>query len=90
MGPSGSGKTSLLSILSGTREHTKGDIYYQGQKKTITKRSEDIMGFHGNASYVTQDDILQGSLTVEETLVEWIIFFYICVVTYLLICVYLK
>ena len=70
LGPSGSGKTSLLSILSGTRKHTCGNIYYQGREKTVTKGSEDIMGFKGNASYVAQDDILQGSLTVEETLVE--------------------
>ena len=69
LGPSGSGKTSLLSILSGMKRYTKGDIYYQGRKKTMTTKSEDIMGFDGNASYVTQQDVLMGSITLEETLV---------------------
>lgn len=70
MGPSGSGKTSLLSILSGNRLHTSGEIHYQGRIKKMTTRSEDIMGFNGNASYVAQDDTLIGMLTVEETLVK--------------------
>ena len=70
LGPSGSGKTTLLSILSGIQNWTSGDIYYQGRKKEYSTDSRDILGFQGNASYVTQDDMLIGSLTLEETLVE--------------------
>ena len=69
LGPSGSGKTTLLSVLSGMQNYTSGEVHYQGKKKEYSNTSKDFMGFNGNASYVTQDDVLFGSITLEETLV---------------------
>ena len=69
LGPSGSGKTTLLSILTGILNYTSGHIYYQGKKKLYSNDTKDFMGFNGNATYVTQDDVLLGSLKLQETLV---------------------
>ncbi|KAK9922027.1 hypothetical protein M0R45_030510 [Rubus argutus] len=62
MGPSGSGKTTLLDALAGrlpTNIRMSGDIILDVNKRSINSR--DI-------SYVTQEDIFLGSLTVRETL----------------------
>lgn len=60
MGPSGAGKTSLLNILAQRVSHTNGDILANGQpaKKSLKALS----------AYVQQDDVLNGNLTVRETL----------------------
>ena len=65
MGPSGSGKTTLLNLLAG-RVATGASL------KTDGKLLVDGMPFSTNAfrsisSYVEQEDVLIGSLTVRET-----------------------
>ncbi|XP_004306192.1 PREDICTED: ABC transporter G family member 15-like isoform X2 [Fragaria vesca subsp. vesca] len=62
MGPSGSGKSTLLDALAGrlpANVRMCGDVILNGNKRSIN--STDI-------SYVTQEDIFMGSLTVRETL----------------------
>ncbi|PRQ44774.1 putative sulfate-transporting ATPase [Rosa chinensis] len=62
MGPSGSGKSTLLDALAGRLPANVtmcGDVILNGNKRSIN--STDI-------SYVTQEDIFLGSLTVRETL----------------------
>ncbi|KAM5558749.1 ABC transporter G family member 15-like [Rosa sericea] len=62
MGPSGSGKSTLLDALAGrlpANVRMCGDVILNGNKRSIN--STDI-------SYVTQEDIFLGSLTVRETL----------------------
>lgn len=65
MGPSGSGKTTLLNVLahrdSAAGAETEGDILVNGQKINL-----EI--FRHISSYVEQEDVLVGALTVEETL----------------------
>eukprot|EP00955_Chlamydomonas_euryale_P099378 365214-Chlamydomonas_euryale.AAC.13 len=59
MGPSGCGKSSLLQVLGGrTTARPRGAIGYNGKK--LTKAMKRSIGF------VSQDDILYGSLTVFE------------------------
>ncbi|OAX77397.1 hypothetical protein ACJ72_08305, partial [Emergomyces africanus] len=65
MGPSGSGKTTLLNVLahrdSAASAEMEGDILVNGQKVGL-----EI--FRHISSYVEQEDVLVGALTVEETL----------------------
>ncbi|CAM8916682.1 unnamed protein product [Rhodiola kirilowii] len=61
MGPSGSGKSTLLDSLAGrlsTNVVMTGDILINGKK-----RRQD-----GIVAYVTQEDVLLGTLTVRETI----------------------
>ncbi|WEW59019.1 hypothetical protein PRK78_004487 [Emydomyces testavorans] len=66
MGPSGSGKTTLLNALAhrnsslGTAQ-VEGDILVNGKKVSLET-------FRYIGTYVEQEDVLIGSLTVEETL----------------------
>ncbi|KAK1418091.1 hypothetical protein QVD17_27230 [Tagetes erecta] len=62
-GPSGAGKTTLLEILAGNI--SSGEV--SGQV-LINNRPIDTKRFRRLAGYVTQDDALFPSLTVEETL----------------------
>ncbi|KAK4780659.1 hypothetical protein SAY87_016765 [Trapa incisa] len=62
MGPSGSGKTTLLDSLAGrlsTNCIMTGNILLNGKKKRAGSRGP---------AYVTQDDVLLGTLTVRETI----------------------
>ncbi|KGM92214.1 uncharacterized protein PADG_11752 [Paracoccidioides brasiliensis Pb18] len=65
MGPSGSGKTTLLNVLahrdSAPGAEIQGDILVNGQKLSLET-------FRYISSYVEQEDVLVGALTVEETL----------------------
>ncbi|EER42946.1 ABC transporter [Histoplasma capsulatum var. duboisii H88] len=65
MGPSGSGKTTLLNVLahrdSAPGAEIEGEILVNGRKI-------DLETFRNISSYVEQEDILVGALTVEETL----------------------
>lgn len=58
IGPSGCGKTTLIDILSGYIQLQAGSIRLNGSKGDGKTR----------CSYIMQDDILQHSLTVHETL----------------------
>lgn len=60
MGPSGSGKTSLLNILARRVPITGGEVLVNGELQT--KKFKSV------SAYVTQDDILNGHLTVIEVL----------------------
>jgi ABC-type multidrug transport system ATPase subunit len=60
MGPSGCGKTTLLNILSGRINATRGSLLANGAPLTSS--------FARISGYVTQDDIFLGNLTVREQL----------------------
>ncbi|XP_034688412.1 ABC transporter G family member 12-like isoform X2 [Vitis riparia] len=60
MGPSGSGKSTLLDSLAGRLSRNvimTGSVRINGQRR-----------LHGGIAYVTQHDVLLGTLTVKETL----------------------
>ncbi|GER40781.1 ABC transporter G family member [Striga asiatica] len=62
MGPSGSGKSTLLDALAGrlsTNIVMTGNILLNGKKRRMD---------YGVVAYVTQEDVLLGTLTVRETL----------------------
>ncbi|KAI3791928.1 hypothetical protein L2E82_05794 [Cichorium intybus] len=62
MGPSGSGKSTLLDALAGRLAKNvvmAGDILLNGEKKKLS---------YGAVAYVTQEDILMGTLSVRETI----------------------
>ncbi|XP_058199261.1 ABC transporter G family member 15-like [Rhododendron vialii] len=62
MGPSGSGKSTLLDCLAGRLSRNvvmTGNILLNGKKRRLG---------YGVVAYVTQDDILLGTLTVRETI----------------------
>ena len=65
MGPSGSGKTTLLNVLAHRATppgaNIDGDVLVNGKGVSLDT-------FQQISSYVEQEDVLIGSLTVEETL----------------------
>ncbi|KAF2761779.1 putative ABC transporter [Pseudovirgaria hyperparasitica] len=65
MGPSGCGKTTLLNVLARRTELLQADIcgctYIDGEEISLQE-------FRIISSYVEQEDVLIGSLTVKETL----------------------
>ncbi|XP_022730940.1 ABC transporter G family member 12-like isoform X2 [Durio zibethinus] len=61
MGPSGSGKSTLLDALAG---RLSGNVVMMGNVLLNGKKRLD----YGSVAYVTQEDILLGTLTVRETI----------------------
>ncbi|XP_076916099.1 ABC transporter G family member 15-like isoform X2 [Bidens hawaiensis] len=62
MGPSGSGKSTLLDALAGRLAKNvvmTGNILLNGEKKNLS---------YGAVAYVTQEDVLMGTLSVRETI----------------------
>ncbi|XP_076943738.1 ABC transporter G family member 15-like [Bidens hawaiensis] len=62
MGPSGSGKSTLLDSLAERLSKNvvmTGDVLLNGKKKRLS---------NGTVAYVTQEDVLMGTLTVRETI----------------------
>uniref|UniRef100_A0A5B6ZC68 Putative ABC-2 type transporter family protein isoform 1 n=1 Tax=Davidia involucrata TaxID=16924 RepID=A0A5B6ZC68_DAVIN len=62
MGPSGSGKSTLLDSLAGRLSGNvvvTGDVLLNGRKRRFD---------YGFSAYVTQEDVLLGTLTVKETI----------------------
>ncbi|MED6109466.1 ABC transporter G member 15 [Stylosanthes scabra] len=62
MGPSGSGKSTLLDSLAGRLSKNvvmTGNVILNGKKKNLG---------YGFVAYVTQEDVLLGTLTVKETI----------------------
>ncbi|XP_020550000.1 ABC transporter G family member 15-like [Sesamum indicum] len=62
MGPSGSGKSTLLDSLAGRLARNvvmNGNILLNGKKRRLD---------YGLVAYVTQEDVLLGTLTVRETI----------------------
>ncbi|GAA0172791.1 hypothetical protein Leryth_009618 [Lithospermum erythrorhizon] len=62
MGPSGSGKSTLLDSLAGRLSSNvvmTGNVLLNGQKARLS---------YGVVAYVTQEDVLLGTLTVRETI----------------------
>ncbi|KAK4796582.1 hypothetical protein SAY86_028908 [Trapa natans] len=64
-GPSGAGKTTLLEILAGNEDPSGRRV--SGQV-LVNDRPMDSKRFQRLSGYVSQEDALFGSLTVEETL----------------------
>ncbi|CAK9300247.1 unnamed protein product [Gordionus sp. m RMFG-2023] len=62
MGPSGSGKTSLLTVLAGRRDFLGVDGLILIDGKPVSKN------FNNETGFVTQDDIMMGTLTVRENI----------------------
>ncbi len=65
MGPSGSGKTTLLNVLARRATCRGADI--EGNV-LVNGKEVSLDAFQQISSYVEQEDVLIGSLTVEETL----------------------
>ncbi|XP_043724889.1 ABC transporter G family member 15-like isoform X2 [Telopea speciosissima] len=62
MGPSGSGKSTLLDSLAGrlaSNTVMTGNVIFNGKKRRLNR---------GVVAYVTQEDVLLGTLTVRETI----------------------
>ncbi|KAL6199709.1 hypothetical protein ACLB2K_029492 [Fragaria x ananassa] len=62
MGPSGSGKSTLLDALAGRLSRNvvmTGNVHLNGKKRRLD---------YGVAAYVTQENVLLGTLTVRETI----------------------
>ncbi|KAF3957755.1 hypothetical protein CMV_017262 [Castanea mollissima] len=62
MGPSGSGKSTLLDSLAGRLSRNvvmTGNILFNGKKRSLD---------NGAVAYVTQEDVLLGTITVRETI----------------------
>ncbi|KAL3529933.1 hypothetical protein ACH5RR_009255 [Cinchona calisaya] len=62
MGPSGSGKSTLLDSLAGRLSSNvvmTGNVLLNGKKRKLN---------YGGVAYVTQEDVLLGTLTVRETI----------------------
>ncbi|PON89140.1 ABC transporter-like [Trema orientale] len=62
MGPSGSGKSTLLDALAGRLSRNvvmTGNILFNGNKKRLD---------YGAIAYVTQEDVLLGTMSVRETI----------------------
>jgi ABC-type multidrug transport system ATPase subunit len=64
MGPSGSGKTTLLNALA----HRELPGAVAEGKIMVNGKEVSLDTFQQISSYVEQEDVLIGSLTVEETL----------------------
>ncbi len=65
LGPTQSGKSTLLSILSGTQTATRGVIVWHGRDITKNPLHINDVGF-----VPREDDVLHGSLTVQENIVS--------------------
>jgi ABC-type multidrug transport system ATPase subunit len=66
MGRSGAGKSSFLSILTGRLTAKTKGFRLEG-KMLLNGEMYDSSQFSKCAAYVRQDDIILGTLTVEET-----------------------
>lgn len=64
LGPSGSGKTSLLTLLAGRANATKGSSV--SGNVLVNGAPRDFSSFSKQAAYVQQDDDMFGELTVRE------------------------
>lgn len=68
LGPSGSGKTTLLNFLA-ARMRTRG-MYVNGDLLINGHKLNSIKKLKHRFSYVMQDDILYGNLSVKEQLLS--------------------
>ena len=66
MGPSGAGKSSLLSILTG-RSTKQNRVFKLEGSITMNQQTYDAYDFGQFGAYVRQDDLLMGTLTIQET-----------------------
>ncbi|KAK6937179.1 ABC transporter-like, ATP-binding domain [Dillenia turbinata] len=64
MGPSGSGKSTLLDSLAG---RLAGNVVMTGQ--VLLNGQKRCTPVHGPVAYVTQENVLLGTLTVKETII---------------------
>ena len=63
IGPTGSGKTTLMLLLNGYNNPSRGSVHINGVN--LHKEEESFRGFSG---YVPQDDIIHRELKVERSL----------------------
>ena len=63
LGPSGAGKSLLLGCISSTLEPSEGEISFDSLPV-----AEHLDYFRSKVGFVTQEDLVEGSLTVEENL----------------------
>ena len=63
LGPSGCGKTTLLDLLSGNRQPSGGEVFYNG-----LDLHQHLARFAPRSGYVPQRDLLHPELTARETL----------------------
>eukprot|EP00606_Chrysophyceae_sp_TOSAG23-5_P000547 GSChrysophyteH2.ASY1.ANO1.344.1 assembled CDS len=68
LGPSGSGKTSLIQIISGRVKSTSSKSHSVNGKVLVDGQALNSTAFRRISGLVTQEDVFNGVLTVEETL----------------------
>lgn len=66
MGPSGSGKSSLLYLLSGLKQPTSGDVFYNGKAVSQLPERERIRIRREHFGFVFQQPFLLNYLTARE------------------------
>ena len=68
LGPSGSGKTSLIQVIAGRIKSTSSKSHFVDGTVTVENKELNSTEFRRLTGLVTQEDIFEGCLTVEETL----------------------
>ena len=68
LGPSGSGKTSLIHIISGQIKSTANGSHVVSGKVTVDGQEMTSTQFQRISGLVTQEDVFNKALTVQETL----------------------
>jgi putative ABC transport system ATP-binding protein len=66
MGPSGSGKSSLLYLLSGLKQPTGGDVFYDGKPLSRLIETERVRVRRERFGFVFQQPFLLNYLTARE------------------------
>lgn len=68
LGPSGSGKTSLIQIIAGRIKSTNSLSHRVSGSIKVNDKELTTTEFRRVSGLVTQEDVFEGCLTVEETL----------------------
>ena len=68
MGPSGSGKSSLLYLLSGLKQPSSGEIFYEGRSLTRMKEAARVQVRREKFGFVFQQPFLLNYLTARENI----------------------
>ncbi len=68
MGPSGSGKSSLLYLLSGLKQPTAGEVYFEGRPLSRMSEAERVQIRRTRFGFVFQQPFLLNYLTARENI----------------------
>ena len=68
LGPSGSGKTSLVQIIAGAIKSTNSGTHSVSGCILVDGENLSATAFRRVSGFVTQEDVFEGCLTVEETI----------------------